>query len=193
MIIMRWSVTAFLVLAGILSVARPAAAQASQPLNPINPTFELSGGYQFAHMPDLSLPFGLNVDGSRNFNRGLGVVGEIGWAYGSSDESGSDVDTNLFNFGAGPRWTRQTAGQFQPFAQVLAGFVYVRESSNAGGTTSDTRFMLQPGAGATVIAGDGWGIVGSVDYRRVFLDKDEFGKSGENDFRVFIGVRLLLD
>jgi hypothetical protein len=27
----------------------------------------------------------------------------------------------------------------------------------------------------------------------VFLNKDETGKSGENDFRVFVGVRLLLD
>ena len=53
--------------------------------------------------------------------------------------------------------------------------------------------MLQPGVGVHFIAGDGWGIVTQVDYRRVFLDEDESGDSGENSFRVFAGVRLLLD
>ena len=53
--------------------------------------------------------------------------------------------------------------------------------------------MLQPGAGAVVVAGDGWGIVGQLDYRRVFLDEDEDGESGENDFRVFVGLRVVLD
>ena len=56
-----------------------------------------------------------------------------------------------------------------------------------------TKFMLQPGAGAVVVAGDGWGIVGQVDYRRVFLDKDKDGESGENEFRVFVGIRFILD
>ena len=53
--------------------------------------------------------------------------------------------------------------------------------------------MLQPGAGAVFVAGDGWGIIGQVDYRRVFLDKDKTEESGENDVCVFIGVRFVLD
>jgi len=44
-----------------------------------------------------------------------------------------------------------------------------------------------------VVAGDGWGIVGQVDYRRVFLDKEKDGESGENEFRVFVGIRFILD
>jgi hypothetical protein len=58
---------------------------------------------------------------------------------------------------------------------------------------SNTAFMLQPGVGATYVAGDGWGIVGQVDYRRVFLDEEEDFASGRNDLRVFIGVRMILD
>ena len=83
-----------------------------------------------------------------------------------------------------------------PFAQVFAGFVHSRVSTEFAGidvSDSTTRFMLQPGAGAVFLAGDGWGIVGQVDYRRVFLDEDEDGESGENDFRVFVGVRVILD
>jgi hypothetical protein len=36
---------------------------------------------------------------------------------------------------------------------------------------------------------DGLGLVGSIDDRRVFLDEDEDGEPGENEVRVFIGVR----
>jgi hypothetical protein len=79
-----------------------------------------------------------------------------------------------------------------PFAQVLAGAAHLRSSVNDV-TDSATKFMLQPGAGVVVVAGDGWGIVGQVDYRRIFLDEDEDGESGQNQFRVFVGVRLILD
>jgi hypothetical protein len=53
--------------------------------------------------------------------------------------------------------------------------------------------MLQPGVGVGIAAGDGWGIFGQVDYRRVFLKESEDGSSGENEFRVYFGVRFLLD
>jgi hypothetical protein len=79
---------------------------------------------------------------------------------------------------------------------VLAGVVYSRSSfefSGGGSDDSATRFMLQPGAGVNVVAGDGWGVVGAVDYRRVFLDEQDDGASGENDFRVFVGLRMILD
>ncbi len=102
---------------------------------------------------------------------------------------------HVFNMGAGPRWTHRSTASVWPFAQVLGGFVHARASTDLAGGDSDSRtnFMLQPGAGAVVVAGDGWGIVGQVDYRRVFLDKDEDGESGENDFRVFVGIRVILD
>ena len=155
------------------------------------PTWETSAGYQLLHVPDQTFPFGLNVDGARNFGS-WGLVGELGWAYDKSD----DVSYNVFNLGAGPRWSGRSAASVWPFAQVLAGLVYARGSSDIAGfeeSDSRTRFMLQPGAGAVFVAGDGWGIVGQVDYRRVFLKEDEDGDTGENDFRVFFGIRFVLD
>jgi hypothetical protein len=63
--------------------------------------------------------------------------------------------------------------------------------------------MVQPGGGVSFQAGDGWAIFGAVDYRRVFigdddpevepLDDDDDDSSGENEFRIFVGVRMLLD
>lgn len=153
----------------------------------LNPTWDTSLGYQVLHVPDQTFPFGLNADGARNFGP-FGVAGEIGWSYDSSD----DVSYNVLNLGAGPRWTGRSAAPVWPFAQVLAGLVYARASAD-GDSDSRTRFMLQPGAGVVFVAGDGWGIIGQVDYRRVFLKEDEDGDTGENDFRVFFGVRFILD
>jgi hypothetical protein len=192
----------------ILGGAAPARGQAapaaqppaqSQPAGNLSafPTWEVSGGYQLLHQEDQTFPFGLNLDGAWNFSSQLGAVGEIGWAMDSED-LGEDVDVSLhaWNIGVGPRWNGRNAGRVWPFAQVLVGALYARSSTEAAGvdlSVSDTRFMLQPGVGVNVIAGDGWGIVGQVDYRRVFTDEDETGESGINQFRVFIGGRLLLD
>ncbi len=154
------------------------------------PLWDTSAGYQLLHLPDQTFPFGLNVDGARNFGP-WSIAAELGWAYDKSD----DVSYHVFNMGAGPRWTHRSTAKIWPFAQVLGGFVHARASTDLSGGDSDsqTKFMLQPGAGAVVVAGDGWGILGQVDYRRVFLDKDKDGESGENEFRVFVGIRFILD
>jgi hypothetical protein len=157
----------------------------------LNPTWEATLGYQTLHVPDQTFPFGLNVDGARNFGA-LALAAEAGWSYDKSD----DISFNVLNLGAGPRWSGRSTASIWPYAQVLAGLVHVRASEDITGLDLDdsiTKFMLQPGAGALFLAGDGWGISGQVDYRRVFLDEAEDGDSGENDFRVFVGVRFILD
>jgi hypothetical protein len=147
------------------------------------PTWETSAGYQVLFVPDETFPFGLNVDGARNFGP-LGIAAELGWAYRSQDDEG----ISLWNFGAGPRWSGSRSGRLWPFAQVIAGGLHAR-----GFGDSETHFMLQPGAGLGVLYGDGWGLFGQVDYRRVFLDEDIDGESGENEFRIYFGVRVILD
>lgn len=157
----------------------------------LNPKWETSLGYQLLHVPDQTFPFGVNVDGAYNFGA-LGVAAEAGWAMDTSN----DATSHVFNVGAGPRWTGRSKAAVWPFAQVLAGFTYSRFGTNVSGVEThdtSTNFMVQPGAGAVFVGGDGWGIVGQVDYRRVFLNKDEDGESGRNDFRVFIGIRFILD
>ena len=53
--------------------------------------------------------------------------------------------------------------------------------------------LLQPGGGVNFVLGDGWGIFGAADWRRVFLDEETDGSSGLNQVRVFVGVRMILD
>ena len=203
---MRNIVRQLIVPAAALLLIAPAAAQTTQTAQPAAaqpvagaadyPTWEVTGGYQLLHVPDQTFPFGLNLDGAWNVSRPLGLVGEIGWAMDSEDEGNVDVDFHVWNFGVGPRWTMRHAATVWPYVQVLAGAVHARASAEVAGIDvddSDTRFMLQPGAGVNVMVADGLGVVGAVDYRRVFLDEDETGESGENEVRVFLGVRLVLD
>jgi hypothetical protein len=178
-----------------LAIVTPAYAQSRPDSHEtgtiLTPTWETSAGYQLLHVPDQTFPFGINVDGARNFGP-WSIAAEAGWAINKSN----DVTYNVLNFGAGPRWSARSKAPVWPFAQVLAGLVYTHASAGVLGlnaSESTTRFMLQPGGGVVFVAGDGWGIVGQVDYRRVFLDEDKDGDSGQNDFRVFIGVRFVLD
>src|SRR3712207_8800612 len=61
---------------------------------------------------------------------------------------------------------------------------------------TDTHFMIQPGVGVNINAGDGWGVVVAGDYRRVFLDEDEFRSeehTSELQSRQYLVCRLLLE
>ena len=157
----------------------------------VAPTWELSAGYQTLHVPDNTYPFGLNVDGAKNF-RSMSIVAELGWLYDNDDTI--DTTLNAINFGGGPRWTSRSNAKVWPFVQVIAGGVYQHARFDAlDASDSSTNFMLQPGGGAVFVVGDGLGIVGQVDYRRLFTSADANGDSGQNQFRVFVGLRMILD
>jgi hypothetical protein len=203
--------------------ARPGAAQAPSSTatstgTSDQPTFEVGLGYQVVRAGEIcfdddeedcgsaqTFPLGFAIDGIRNFGR-LGVVGEVGWSRDSDDLSiGVDQGTssqNAFHYAAGLRVTGHNPGRFWPYGQVLVGGMTVRSSVDfddeqledlVGGSQTKTRFIIQPGVGATVIGGDGWGVFGQVDYRRVFLKEDDDGASGRNDIRVFFGLRVIME
>ena len=179
----------------VLVLCAAATAGAQQPpaagATAGTPTFELSGGYQLLHVPDRTFPFGLNVDAARHYGA-LGLVGELGFAHVSEDDTERKEGATAWNIGAGGRWTKFSSGRVWPFAQVLLGLEVM--SGRAGLEESDTSFMLQPGVGINYVAGDGWGIVGQIDYRRTFFDEpDDVDNSINNQFRIFIGARMILD
>jgi opacity protein-like surface antigen len=177
-----------MLVAGILGTGLPAAAQA--------PTFELGAGYQFTHIPEQSLPIGFAVDAARNMGETLGWVAEGGWARDSESAFGVDASLDFWHLGAGPRLSARRSPRATPFAQLIVGWLHARQSVEFAGVDesgSSNHFMLQPGGGISVQAGDGWSVVGSVDYRRVFIEDLDEDESGENQFRVFFGARMLLD
>ena len=108
----------------------------SQPaITTTNPTYELSAGYQFLHVPDQSFPFGFAIDGARHYGR-FGLAADIGWSQHSDDELGTDLSTNMFHFAAGPRWTGFGSRQVWPYAQVLVGAAVARTSLEIAGVDS---------------------------------------------------------
>ena len=57
---------------------------------------------------------------------------------------------------------------------------------------TETAFMVQPGFGVTFVAGDGWGLFAQADFRRTFFDEpDDVEDSINNQFRLFIGARMI--
>jgi hypothetical protein len=171
----------------VLGTVLPASAQ--------GPTFELSAGYQYTHVPEESIPLGFAVDAARNWGA-TGLVAEGGWAHDSESAFDIDASLTLWHLGAGPRWTSRANPRVTPFVQVLGGWMHARSSIEVAGddiSGSSNHFMVQPGVGVSMEAGDGWSVVTSVDYRRVFIDDEGDGESGENQYRVFVGLRMLLD
>jgi hypothetical protein len=178
----------------VLGCASNASAQAS--LTTSSPSYELSAGYQFLRLPDQNFPFGLAVDGA--MHRGsLGLIAEGGWALHSDEEAGADFTTNMWHIGAGTRWTGFGTRRAWPYAQALVGAAIAHNSVEGAGldvSDTDTSFLVQPGVGVTFVAGDGWGLFGQVDYRRTFFDEpDEVEDSVNNQYRVFVGARMILD
>jgi hypothetical protein len=161
-----------------------------------SPTYELSAGYQFLHVPDQTFPFGLALDGAWHSGQ-FGMVAEAGWARHSDDDNGGDLSTNMFHIAAGPRWSGFGSGRAWPYAQVLVGAAIAHSSVEIAGIDSsdtETALMVQPGVGVTFVAGDGWGMFGQVDYRRTFFDEpDDTEDSVNNQFRFFLGFRMILD
>lgn len=207
---MKKSVLTLATVAAVLfGMSRPASAQTG---TTNMPTFELAAGYQLLRAGEFcdddsetcsgeTLPLGAAVDAVWNLNGGaFGIVAEGGWSRYSEDFTVLSEDfsssLNLFHLAGGVRWTGRSKPTFWPYGQVLAGALIERASQDGPGidfSDTTTNLMIQPGIGATFVAGDGWGIFGQVDYRRVFLDEDEVGVSGRNDVRVFIGARMILD
>jgi hypothetical protein len=164
--------------------ALPAAAQGIAPTGP-----EVSIGYQLLHVPDETFPLGLNVDVAAPVGSGWTLVGEFGWAKDDQSEPGVDGSISILNYGVGPRWglSGLTTAAY-PFVQVLAGGVHTSAELTSNGITvddSDNAFMLQPGAGVIVPLGPGWGVVGQVDYRRVFFEEE-----GDNEWRLVLGIHF---
>jgi hypothetical protein len=180
----------------VLGLGMFSSAAAQSAMTTTSPSYELSAGYQFLHLPDQSFPFGLAIDGAMHRGR-LGLIAEGGWSLHSEDEDGFDLTTNMWHIGAGARFSGFGPRRLWPYGQVLVGAAIAHTSVEFAGvdeSDTETSFMVQPGVGFTFVAGDGWGIFGQVDYRRTFFDEpDDVDDSVNNQFRLFVGARMILD
>jgi hypothetical protein len=170
-----------------LAVVDTAAAQ--------TPRVELSGAYQWTRAAEQTLPYGWSADLGTNLNRTWSVIGEVSGAYRSREDEdlGADVRLSIHSLGAGPRWSGRVGERIVPFLQVLAGAARLSagtEILDRDVGDSSTRFMLQPGGGLALRLTETFAVLAQVDYRRVFLDDEKDRASGQDQFRVLVGVRV---
>lgn len=138
--------------------------------------------------------FGFNIDGSMPINERLQAIGEFGWARHPfrEDPAQSVGGLNALNAGGGLRWSVPGRFFFEPFAQLVAGL----HRDSFDGATGPGRltfigsgipansFMVQPGGGVVVPVSPELGIVGQIDYRRVFAD------TAIDTVRFVVGIRV---
>ena len=154
--------------------------------------FDVAGA---PRMQETNVPVGWSADIATNLNGTWSLVGEVSGAYRikKDEDLGVDVRLSIHSLGVGARWSRRAATRVIPFLQVLGGAA--RAAANARlfdtdvGDTS-TNFMLHPGGGLNLRMTETLGVVGQVDYRRVFVEDEEDRASGGNQFRVFVGARV---
>jgi len=166
----------------VLVVAAPRPAQAQTP--PMPPT-DLAIGYQTLHIPGQNYPVGVAVGLTHGLSNILRIAGEVGLSI--DQESGSNLNgtLTLYQYGVGPRLIA-SSGRVLPFAQLLVGGVHTRaDLTGAAVSPSDNAFMLQPGAGVIVAVSRTFGVIGAVNYRRVYFEGDP-----DNETTVFAGVRI---
>jgi peptidoglycan-associated lipoprotein len=108
------------------------------------PEAEISASYSFLRF---GVSHGVNQNGGSisvagNFNRWLGLAGDIGGYHKS--EGGAAFNT--YTFMGGPRFSYRNSSHVTPFAQVLVGGA--RGSlSGFGGSDSNTGFAYSAGGG----------------------------------------------
>ena len=128
-------------------------------------------------------------------NRWFGIVGEVGGAYKTESRRISvnrtvDATSKLHTFMGGVRLTARINPGIVLFHNVLVGGARASVSTDAVGMTMsapETKFALQPNVGVNLMVTDKLGVRVAADYRRVFLGE---GRSGDNEFRLTIGIVL---
>jgi Outer membrane protein beta-barrel domain len=158
--------------------AGPAYAQSSTNERPA-----VGIGYQFVHfnadIGGLNYPIGFNVDvsGPLPGSHGIGIVGELGW----SRHSETAFTENQVAFDGGVRGSFPAGTTSAAYLQATFG---VQHGSSTGGfSTTDALFAID--GGVNISAGTVGDFFVQGGYRRVFYEG-----SGENAFRVVVGVRV---
>jgi hypothetical protein len=167
----------------------PAAAQ--------TPAVEVSGGYQYTHVPDLNLAVGWFGDVAANINDAFGVVAEVSGAHTTMTERVSssqsvDVELTLLTYMGGIRAASHANPKVVPFVQFLAGGARLSGGAAVPSTSfnvsvSESRPATQLGGGVLLMLTNRVGIRVGADYRTVFFDGGR-----ENEFRAESGVVVAL-
>lgn len=166
--------------------AIPALAQQDQP--PI----DLFLGYTHSSNFDTGLN-GWIFSGNVNFSDYLGIEGDISGHYGSHGLGGlpvlipgvpRSVDTNMYNYNFGPRFTWRSPDQpFNVFGHVLFGGGHASISASGIPSQSDSSYTWVLGGGADYNFNTNWAGRAQLDYLHT-----NFFSNGEGHERFSVGL-----
>ena len=145
---------------------------------------DVSAAYQYLHVSSggdgESLPAGFALGIRVPTMNGFGVIGDFGW----NTKTDSGVKAQPMTFGAGIRYIPMAdrMSAVHPYLQAVAGAERLKVSLGSV-SSSETKFMIQPGVGASFPMGM-WSSFIEANYRHVSSDPSA------NDLALRAGVIL---
>ncbi len=136
------------------------------------PSFNLNGGTaSFAFTPSA-----------------LGIVGEVG-GYHVGSISGVSVDSNVFTYLAGPRYSLRSNERFTPFVQALFGGAHVSNDNALGSPTSKNAFAMAVGGGLDANLSRHFAVrLGQLDYLMTRFEESPGNRNTQNNLRFSAGI-----
>lgn len=117
----------------------------------------------------------------------FGIVGDFG-SYHVGTVNGVTVDTNLFTYMAGPRYSFRHNEHFTPFVQALFGGAHIANTV-FGSSLSNNAFAMAIGGGLDLNATRHLGIrLGQVDYLMTRFEESVGNRQTQNNVRVSAGI-----
>ncbi|HYX52746.1 MAG TPA: outer membrane beta-barrel protein [Candidatus Limnocylindrales bacterium] len=181
---MRFRFFSIAILAFIFTV--PALAQQEQP------PFDVFAGYSHSSNFDTGLN-GWIFSGNYDFSQYLGVEGDFSGHYGSHGLGGlpillpgvpSSVNTNMYNYNFGPRFTWRSPEQpFNVFGHLLFGGGHASISAPGVASQSDSSYTWVLGGGADYNFNNNWAGRAQFDYLHT-----NFFSNGEGHPRISFGI-----
>ena len=129
---------------------------------------EVSGGYSYLHDQDAAsnFPSGWVGSVSAPINSMVSVVGEVGGSYQTLTNPLGSVNSHIYSFLGGARYTAHATSKVSVFGQALVGAA--RSSINLDiAASSETDLAFQPGGGVDVSLAPKWAVRIQGDFRAI--------------------------
>ena len=141
------------------------------------PKAELFGGYSLVHLEGTSMN-GWNASLAGNFNRNLGIVGDVGAHYNRESSRGlagtAKSSLTFHTFLAGPRITERKYKWLTPYAHALFGYARVNAKLTQTQSGAPTLSVRNDVNGFAMALGGGLDINGDERYFIRLLQADYF-------------------
>src|SRR5262249_33363760 len=168
------------------------------------PGAEVSGGFSYLRLEGGGNLYGWDASIAGNLNHWFGLVGEFGGHYGTGFDNAfiivvptppgivsADVDSNVYTFLFGPRFSYRKDRRLTPYGHVLPGFArtsvsvtLISPTATFHSSATSTAFAMALGGGVDLR------LTRSLAFRMVQADYllTRFGETTQNNARITTGL-----